>query len=73
MPREFSSAQPNVFGAPLTNPDMVVGCQAEMKAPAGSWKTAMRPWSPTSNGGATTVPPAARTSVARLSASGVPM
>ena len=33
--------------------------QAEMKAPAGSWYTAIRPWSPTSNGAMATVPPAA--------------
>ncbi len=33
-------------------------CQAEMNAPAGSWNTAILPWSPTSNGAMTTVPPA---------------
>ena len=42
-----------------------VACQAEMNAPDGSWKTAIRPWSPTSNGATTTVPPAAVTALAR--------
>ena len=52
---------------------MALVCQAEMNAPDGSWKTAILPWSPTSNGGATTVPPAAWTRLARSSASSVPM
>ena len=42
------------------------------QAPDASWKTAIRPWSPTSKGGATTVPPAAVTVPASASASSVP-
>ena len=52
---------------------MRVPCHAEMKAPAGSWNTAILPWSPTSNGGAITVPPALVTFFASASTSSVPM
>src|SRR6202171_1911498 len=51
---------------------MAWGCHAEINAPLGSWNVAMRPWSPTSNGGAMTLPPAACTFLARSSASSVP-
>ena len=44
-----------------------------MNAPDGSWKTAILPWSPTSNGGAMTVPPADCTRFASASMSLVPM
>ena len=59
IPRELSSAQPNVFGWFVWKPPIALGSHAEMKASVGSWNTAMRPWSPTSNGGAMTLPPAA--------------
>ena len=52
---------------------MEIGCHAQTNAPVGSWKTAMRPWSPTLMGGAMTRPPAAATACASASASGVPM
>jgi hypothetical protein len=44
-----------------------------MKAPAGSWNTAILPWSPTSNGGAMTRPPAFSTCPASAPMSLVPM
>ena len=46
--------------------------QAETNAPLGSWKIVMRPWAGTSNGGMTTVPPAAATFFAVSSALAVP-
>ena len=44
-----------------------------MNAPDGSWKTAILPWSPTSNAGAITTPPARVTFVDNPSRSSVPM
>ena len=72
-PRALSSAQPKVFGSPAWKLPIWDGCQAEMKAPLGSWKTAILPWSPTSNGAMTTLPPAACTFFATSAASLVPM
>ena len=57
----------------VSKPPIRVPCQAEMKAPVGSWKTAILPWSPTSNGAIATVPPASVTVRARASMSSVPM
>ena len=54
-------------------PDMACPCHAEMNAPLGSWNTVIRPWPGTSNGGATTLPPAAVTFLAVSSAFFVPM
>ena len=48
-------------------------CQADMTAPMGSAKTAIRPWSPTSKGSAMTVPPASLTRCDRASTSSLPM
>ena len=52
-------------------PAMASGCQTLNVAPAGSAKTAIRPWSKTSNGGTTTCPPARSTRPATSSASSV--
>src|SRR2546423_13946876 len=60
MPRALSSAQANAPGAFMTSaPCISFGCQTEMKAPEGSWKTAMRPDCRTPNGGGDVLPAAA--------------
>jgi len=54
-PRELSSAQPKLLATPTTcAPAIAFGCQEEMKAPDGSWYTAIRPWSATSRPRAST-------------------
>ncbi|MDP9342351.1 MAG: hypothetical protein M3Q23_09730 [Actinomycetota bacterium] len=67
-----SSAQPNDPGTSASpNPGWSLGCHALIAAPVGSAITVMRPDSSTSNGGASTMPPAASAALAVWSASSV--
>ena len=51
----FQQRAPGAFTSPA--PRCWPGCQTMKKAPCGSWMTAIRPASMTSNGGAWTVAP----------------
>jgi hypothetical protein len=63
-----------VFASPIICvPVILFSCHTPITAPEGSWMNAIVPWSPTSIGATTTLPPAASAFLTVSAASAVPM